>query len=82
MAHAFKSANIEWSPGRSPSEYEATTGGIKFYTWHSCDAGFGLTARRVHDEKQLYPAFSIGWMRTRKNCVARAEQILRTERVA
>lgn len=63
-------------------DYDATTDGIKFRIIKSSDAGFGLTARRLSDEKELQniQGWGIAWLRTKKRCVKMAENILLAER--
>jgi hypothetical protein len=73
------SEGIKWLPGRGKSEREARVNGIRFYLWHADDAGFGLTAYREYDHKRLHGCPGILWLRTKRNCVERAEHILAQE---
>jgi len=67
---------IKWLPGREKSEYQAEIAGIKFYIYHASDAGFGLSATRLSDRKTMTSSHGIAWCRTKKRCVAYAENIL------
>jgi hypothetical protein len=75
---------IKWLPGRDKSEYhkseyQAEVAGIRFYIYHASDAGFGLSALRLSDHKNLNSSHGISWCRTKKRCVALAENILAAE---
>jgi hypothetical protein len=72
---------IKWLPGREKSEYQAEVSGIRFYIYHASDAGFGLAATRLSDSKHLNSPHGISWCRTKKRCVAYAENILAAEMV-